>query len=165
MRRFIALVAVAGLLAACSSSSPSAAAANGTIDASVQEWHIDLSSHTVSAGEVTFNVDNKGDETHEFVVVKTDVAEGDLPVVDDQIPEDSDLITAVDEVEDIESGSTGNELTVNLEPGHYVIFCNLLAHYGKGMHAEPDSRIATVTHSFSKRVSTPMPTGIRVAQR
>ena len=128
-------MAVAGLLAACSSSSPSAAAANGTIDASVQEWHIDLASNTVPAGEVKFSIDNKGDETHEFVVVKTDLAEDALPVVDDQIPEDSDQLTAIDEVEDIESGSTGNELTVNLEPGHYVIFCNLLAHYGKGMHA------------------------------
>jgi uncharacterized cupredoxin-like copper-binding protein len=135
VRRFIALVAVAGLLAACSSSSPSAAAGNGTIDATVQEWHIDLSSHTVQAGEVKFSVDNNGEETHEFVVVRTDLAEDALPVVDDQIPEDSDQLTAIDEVEDIESGSTGNELTVNLEPGHYVIFCNLLAHYGKGMHA------------------------------
>lgn len=96
---------------------------------------MDLSTNTVSAGEVTFHINNNGEETHEFVVVSTDLAEGDLPVVDDQIPEDSDQLTAIDEVEDIESGTQDATLTVNLEPGHYVIFCNLLAHYGKGMHA------------------------------
>jgi len=138
LRKITSFLVAGALLAACSGGSSSAPSTGGgssnNIDATVHEWQIDLSSHTASAGEVTFNIQNTGEETHEFVVVSTDLAEGDLPVVDDQIPEDSDQLTAVDEQEDIEAG-TSTSLTVNLDPGHYVIFCNLLAHYGKGMHA------------------------------
>jgi uncharacterized cupredoxin-like copper-binding protein len=134
LRRLTALAIVGALLAACSSSSPAAseAAGNGTIDATVHEWSIDLASNTASAGEVTFNISNTGDETHEFVIVSTDLDAAELPVVDDQV--DESAFTPVDEVEDIESG-TNPTLTVDLDPGHYVILCNLLAHYGKGMHA------------------------------
>ena len=134
LRRLTALAVVGALLAACSSSSPEAseAAGDGTINATVQEWSIDLASSTVPSGEVTFNITNSGDETHEFVIVSTDMDAADLPVVDDQV--DESAFEPVDEVEDIESG-TNPTLSVTLEPGHYVILCNLLAHYGKGMHA------------------------------
>ncbi len=138
VRRITTFLAAGVLLAACSSSSTptpgGGGSGDGTVNATLQEWEIDLGTNTVPAGDVTFNIDNNGDETHEFVVVSTDLAEDELPVVEDQIPEDSDQLTAIDEVEDIESGAQGATLTVNLEPGHYVIFCNLLAHYGKGMH-------------------------------
>ena len=33
-------------------------------------------------------------------------------------------------------GSTQTLELKDLAPGHYVALCNLLAHYGKGMHAE-----------------------------
>ena len=40
----------------------------------------------------------------------------------------------------IPPGSTDRSLRLNLEPGHYVIFCNLqvedLLHYQKGMHID-----------------------------
>jgi uncharacterized cupredoxin-like copper-binding protein len=138
LRKITTFLVAGALLAACSGGSSSAPSTggggSGNIDATLQEWHIDLSSNTAPAGEVTFNIKNNGEETHEFVVVSTDLAEDALPVVDDQIPEDSDQLSAVDEKEDIEAG-TSTSLTVNLEAGHYVIFCNLLAHYGKGMHA------------------------------
>jgi uncharacterized cupredoxin-like copper-binding protein len=134
VQRAIALLSAAALLAACSSSSASPSAAEaGTIDATLTEWSITLGSATASAGEITFNITNDGEKTHEFVVVSTDLDADSLPVVEDEVPEDQ--LTPVDEVEDIAAGATPT-LTVNLEPGHYVILCNLTAHYGKGMHAD-----------------------------
>jgi uncharacterized cupredoxin-like copper-binding protein len=140
VRKVTAFLAVAALLAACSSSSPTPTSGGGggggtgNVDATVHEWQIDLSSSTVPAGEVTFTIQNTGEETHEFVIVQTDEAADSLPVVDDQV--DESAFTPVDEKEDIEPGTTDLELTVDLEAGHYVILCNLLAHYGKGMHVD-----------------------------
>lgn len=137
VRRILSMVAVAGLLAACSGGSSPAASSGGdtgTVNATLEEWHMNLSSTTVSAGEVTFDITNNGEETHEFVIVQTDMAADSLPVVDDKV--DESAFTPVDEVEDIESGTQDATLTVNLEPGHYVILCNLTAHYGKGMHVD-----------------------------
>jgi uncharacterized cupredoxin-like copper-binding protein len=43
-------------------------------------------------------------------------------------------------VADIKSGSSNSTLTVTLQPGHYVFFCNLhveeLLHYQKGMRVD-----------------------------
>jgi len=133
---------MAALLAACGSSSPTPTSGGGggggtgDVDATVHEWQIDLSSTTVPAGEVTFTIQNTGEETHEFVIVETDMAAGDLPVDEASDKVDESAFTPVDEKEDIEPGTTGLELTVDLAAGHYVILCNLAAHYGKGMHVD-----------------------------
>ena len=146
LRRVLGMLTVGSMVLACSSgASPTAAPTaapqstpnSGDVQASEQEWQINLDSHNLTAGTHTFQIQNNGEKTHEFVIVKTALAEDALPVVDDEIPEDSDQIEAVDEVEDIEPG-TNPSLTVDLAPGHYVIFCNLTAHYGKGMHASFD---------------------------
>jgi uncharacterized cupredoxin-like copper-binding protein len=39
------------------------------------------------------------------------------------------------EQEDIASGSD-TTLSVDLQPGHYVIICNITGHYEAGMHTE-----------------------------
>ncbi len=80
-----------------------------------------------------FTIDNQGPSTHEFVVVQSDEAADALPTADGDVDEDG--VEAVDEVEDIESDATPS-LTVDLDPGHYVVFCNLPGHYKQGMSAE-----------------------------
>ncbi|HLE59367.1 MAG TPA: hypothetical protein VJA85_06950 [Candidatus Limnocylindria bacterium] len=132
--RYLALTAIAGLLAACGGASvaPSTAATGGSVDATLTEWTMVLSASSGNAGEFTFNIANDGEKTHEFVVVSTDLAHDALPVIDDVVPEDQ--LTPVDEVEDILAGADG-ELVVTLEAGNYVILCNLDTHYEKGMHA------------------------------
>ena len=44
-------------------------------------------------------------------------------------------MTLVDEVEDIAVGATAS-LPVDLAAGHYILICNIPAHYTSGMHAE-----------------------------
>ena len=132
--RFLTVLAVAGLVVAACSSSPAETTSSGEVNATLSEWSFDLSASTGPAGEVTFNIQNDGEKTHEFVVVSTDTAADELPVTaDDEV--DESQFTPVDEVEDITSGSSAT-LTVTLEPGHYVILCNLTGHYAKGMAAD-----------------------------
>jgi uncharacterized cupredoxin-like copper-binding protein len=140
LRRGLALLAIGSLLVSCSSSGPTA----GPISATVKEWQISLSSTNIKAGEITFNIKNDGDKEHEFVVRKTDLKSDALPTNDDgTVVEDSPQLSEVgdpSEVAEIKSGSNDRSLTVTLQPGHYVIFCNLhvedLVHYEKGMHID-----------------------------
>jgi uncharacterized cupredoxin-like copper-binding protein len=115
-------------------SSPSAAA-GVPIAVDLNEWTVVPAQATAPAGSVTFTVANNGQEIHEFVVVKTDTKADAIAVIDNKIDESS--LTAVDEIEDIATGTTPT-LTVDLAPGHYVLLCNIEAHYGQGMHADFD---------------------------
>ena len=63
---------------------------------------------------------------------KTDLAEDALPVDGSTVTEDT--LDLVDEAEDIAPG-VGTSLTVDLEPGSYVVICNIEGHYDAGMHA------------------------------
>lgn len=143
VRRGMALLAIAGLLVACSTPAASADA-SGPISATLKEWQISLSSTTHAAGAITFNITNNGDKEHEFVVRKTDLQSDALPLnADGEVSEDATELTEVgdpSELAEIKPGSTDGTLTVTLQPGHYVIFCNLhveeLLHYEKGMHVD-----------------------------
>ncbi len=127
-------IAAAGCGGAATQAPAGPAGGASAINADLSEWKISLDPTVGKAGTVTFTIKNGGEETHEFVVVKTDLAADALPVVDDKVSEDA--VTAVDEVEDITAGSTATLELPDLAAGHYVVICNLLAHYGKGMHAE-----------------------------
>jgi uncharacterized cupredoxin-like copper-binding protein len=142
LRRGLAVVAVAGLLASCSASGPS----TGPVAATLKEWQISLSSTNIKTGAITFNVTNNGDKEHEFVIRKTDLKSDALPLKDDgsgEVSEDAPELKEVgdpSELAEIKSGSKDRTITVTLQAGHYVIFCNLhvedLVHYQKGMHTD-----------------------------
>jgi uncharacterized cupredoxin-like copper-binding protein len=162
LRNGFATMAIAGLLVGCSSppaastststsaSAPAASTAVGSggagtaIAATEKEWQISLSSTTIKAGAITFTIANNGDKEHEFVVRKTDLQSDALPKnAAGEVSEDATELTEVgdpSEVAEIISGSTDRTLTVTLQPGHYVVFCNLhvedLLHYQKGMHVD-----------------------------
>ncbi len=86
------------------------------------------------AGEVTFEVHNQGTITHEFVVIKTDLAEGELPLDGDTVDENGTGVDIVDEIEGIDPDGS-QVLTVTLDPGNYLLICNIATHYSQGMHA------------------------------
>lgn len=117
------LVAVLAL-AACSS-----AGADATpIGATLADYSIELSADEVAAGPLSFEIVNTGDLTHELEVFEGDT---DGITVDKGVAVTSSL-TLVDEVEDIIPGGEPT-LTLDLDPGTYVILCNLPEHYEKGM--------------------------------
>lgn len=131
MRQSLVVPMLAGLALVASSCGGD----EGGIGATLADYSITLDPTSASAGEVTFDVTNDAEQTHEFVVLKTDIAEDQLPTDENgDVDEAGDPgIELVDEIEDIGAGSTPS-LTVELEAGDYVLICNIPEHYGRGMH-------------------------------
>jgi uncharacterized cupredoxin-like copper-binding protein len=110
------------------------------VSVTLQEFAVGTDPSSVSAGSVTFNIDNKGpDDTHEFVVIRTDLDPTALPTDENGAVDESGAgIEVVDEVEEIPVGDTPT-LTVDLTAGSYVLICNIFdeseneAHYQEGM--------------------------------
>ena len=137
---FVATVGALSLVAAgCSDDDGGETGATGggtTVDVTVQEFAVIPASSSAPAGDVT----NKGpDDTHEFVVFKTDLAPDALPTVaDGSVDEEGEGLELIDEIEDIAVGDTPT-LTVSLDAGNYVFICNIYdkaeqeAHYQEGM--------------------------------
>ena len=113
-----------------------------TVDVTVQEFAVLPAQDSAPAGDVTFNVTNDGPEdTHEFVVFKTDLAPDALPTASDgSVDEEGEGLELIDEIEDIAVGDTPT-LTVSLDAGSYVLICNIvedegdetIVHYQQGM--------------------------------
>lgn len=95
-------------------------------------------SPTVRTGTVTFDVSNAGpDWNHEMVVVKTDLALGDLPTkAGGSFDEAGTGVTIIGEAENVAVGAS-ESLTLDLAPGKYVLVCNIIEdirfHYPLGM--------------------------------
>lgn len=149
MRKTMLFVSAAAalVLAACSSDE-SATTGDGsteneasTVDITLQEFAVLTSPATVTAGEVTFAITNAGEETHEFVIIKTELQAQDLPTeADGSVSESGEGMEVIDEVEDIPAGENA-ELIVDLEAGEFVLICNIVeeedgeseSHYQEGM--------------------------------
>ena len=118
------------------------AAAGSVVNVTLQEWAVIPDLMSVPAGSVTFNATNAGPmDPHELVIVRTDIPAGELPTRDDgSFDEEADGVEVVDEIEEFDPGTT-QSITVDLEPGHYALLCNLVeeeegeteAHYQMGM--------------------------------
>jgi uncharacterized cupredoxin-like copper-binding protein len=95
---------------------------------------IRLDTSQVKPGVVTLVVHNAADNdmVHELVVLKTDAADGALPVQKGQVSEET--FKKVGEVEDVAPGKS-KRFAIKLAPGHYVLICNKPGHYSMGMHA------------------------------
>jgi uncharacterized cupredoxin-like copper-binding protein len=149
LKRYLAVPAFLLLLvgAACSSnndssngassgSTGSSSATSGGVGATEKDFAITLDTTTAKAGSVTFDITNQGPSTHEFVVLKSDLPADQLPTTDEgTVDEKAEGLEDVDEVEDLAAGSS-QTLTANLDPGNYVVICNLPGHYQQGMNAE-----------------------------
>jgi uncharacterized cupredoxin-like copper-binding protein len=142
-RLLVAVLAIALVAAACSSddsdtsgsTSPSEGETGSTasVNATVKDFAIALDATTAASGEVKFDITNDGPSEHEFVVLQTDLAPDALPVENGAANEEAEGIANAGEVEGLASGDTGT-LTLTLDPGSYVIMCNLPGHYEKGMY-------------------------------
>lgn len=83
-------------------------------------------------GKVTFVVQNAGKLEHEFVVIKTSKAAGNLaPAGAAEAPEKG----AVGEIPELAPGKV-KRLTLTLTKGHYALICNLQLHYSNGQFVD-----------------------------
>jgi uncharacterized cupredoxin-like copper-binding protein len=94
---------------------------------------IALDVDTVPAGEVTFEaVNDSKSMIHEMVVSPVADPSVPLPYIVDEDKVDEDAAGHVGEVAELDPGMTG-ALTVTLEPGTYILYCNIPGHYILGM--------------------------------
>lgn len=108
----------------------------------MDEWQISLNKHVFKRGSVTIVVENHGKKKHEIVVLKTNLGVGVLPMTNGKVDEIA-AGKVIGEFDGVEPGEV-KELTFPLEPGHYVLFCNLV---------ETDSQGEPVSH-YMKRMRT-----------
>ena len=122
-------IVIASLLTACGPTK---------IDVALTTYKIAMSSTSASSGDIVFHVHNDAtDLVHEFVIFKTDLPADQLPMNEEgAVDEEGAGVTHIDEVE-VEPGQAA-DLTVNLEPGNYVMICNINdnneMHYQHGMY-------------------------------
>lgn len=95
--------------------------------------HIALDSATVGAGRVVFETVNESTGLVHEVEVFGGAVEGAALAVRNAVA-DVTYLVLIDEVENIVPGAT-TSLSLDLEPGTYLIICNLPEHYGNGMSA------------------------------
>ena len=99
-----ALLAMSVGASACSSDEDDAGDTDGEtatestdISGSVKEWSVSVDAASAPAGAVSFTIENEGTIGHEFLIVKTDIAPGEIPLDGDHFPEDADGIEVIDE--------------------------------------------------------------------
>jgi uncharacterized cupredoxin-like copper-binding protein len=102
----------------------------------LDDFHVRRTNAVVPAGMVRFELVNNGPSTHEFIVVRSDRASDKLPLQRDglTVDEEGPGVDDVDEAEGLDIADR-RTLTLDLAPGHYVLFCNMEGHYLGGMHA------------------------------
>ena len=109
----------------------------------LKDFSIHPNTTKAQAGKLTLQAVNVGMSTHELVILRTDLKPSELPrkeaksqqgiVTEYLVNEDDARIETIDEIEEFPAG-TSQKKTVTLEPGHYVLFCNIPGHYDKGMY-------------------------------
>src|SRR5262245_39247951 len=110
-----------------------------TVNVTLREYSVTPDTSSVPAGTVTFHVSNAGTMTHEFLVIKTDLAANALPrLANGSYQEDGAGTSLVDEIETLAAGQT-RDLVLDLSAGNYVLICNMVmpagAHDALGMRA------------------------------
>ena len=95
---------------------------------------ISTSEDSVKAGKVTFQVTNKsGDVEHEFLIAQLTVPPNDVPFDESTGVVKEGALKGVRELGDLEPGNSG-AMTLDLEAGKYLLFCNMPGHYKAGMY-------------------------------
>jgi uncharacterized cupredoxin-like copper-binding protein len=100
-----------------------------------KDFRITAPTH-LSAGRVRLSVSNFGPDAHELIVARVGGG-APLPLRRDGLTVDEERIQAAT-VGSLEPAPPGShrQLTVDLTPGRYALFCNMSGHYLGGMRAE-----------------------------
>lgn len=129
-----------GSAAAVGACEPVGEGGGAEVEVTLDEWHITAEPASASAGRVTFDVRNDGEEPHELVVVRGASIDG-LSVVDGKVDEGALPDGAfIGEVESFPAGESC-EGTFELTAGPYLLFCNIAeehdgeleSHFQQGM--------------------------------
>jgi len=128
------IIAAAALLVGCAGSASREPLAASALDIGESDFQITGPDH-VKAGKVLLRVHNSGPDQHELIVAR--VSGPRLALRSDGLTVNEEAL-AHREPGLLEPGRPGavRELSVDLTPGRYVLFCNMEGHYLGGMHHE-----------------------------
>jgi uncharacterized cupredoxin-like copper-binding protein len=116
-----------------SEATTSAPAAGGeTLTIKMNEYNFIPADAKAKAGSVTIDAENVGKMPHELVLAKSDLDPAKLPTSSNG-EVDEEALDVVGEAPDVAPGDTGS-FSADLEPGSYVMLCNLPGHYAAGMY-------------------------------
>lgn len=129
------------------SRTPDEGVSDGAVSVQLVEFRIHADSTSVPAGDIAFAVANVGEYAHEFKVVKLNPGTTKLPTASDgSVNEDSRSIKVIDGIPAKRLGQGySRQMTLSLEPGAYVLICNLVivsgfgpveSHYAMGMSTD-----------------------------
>lgn len=129
--RCLAVAALATAIAGCGTSGHPAAR---RVAVTERDFHIGAPA-VLSAGLVDLAVHNRGPDAHELIVVREHGSR--LPLRADGTTVDEEGLQR-EKVGGLEPGDPGSRrnLVVRLEPGRYVLLCNMSGHYRGGMHTD-----------------------------
>ena len=118
--------------------------ADTEVHVELDEWRVTPDVDSVDAGAIEFELTNAGEDEHEFAVTRADSAD-DLPLAED----DAVDIAALEEdgsfVGEVEAFPAGAECSgvFDLQPGRYVLFCNLIHEEEEGVENHFQEGMAT----------------------
>ena len=108
-----------------------AVTSRNAVSVRLNEFNVAPAVQGARAGKVTFLLQNTGKAEHEFVVLRTIKAAGNLADKSGEAGEAGN----VGEVGSIKAGQQ-KKLTLTLAKGHYSLICNLPGHYAGGQFAD-----------------------------
>jgi uncharacterized cupredoxin-like copper-binding protein len=103
-----------------------------TVTVKMDEYDFIPQDATAKAGQTTLEAVNVGEIPHELVLAKSNLEPAKLPTTSNG-EVDEEALDTVGEAPDVAAGDTGS-FAANLEPGSYVMICNLPGHYSSGMY-------------------------------
>lgn len=131
MRALIAF-ALAFALAGCGDAGVSFQADEVQLVVEMTDFKVVPNVATVRAGETKIGVRNRGSQPHDLVVLRTDLAPDKVPYDAGKAKADESGLIA--RTKELRAGGTA-AITAALEPGQYVLICNVAGHYGLGMRS------------------------------
>jgi uncharacterized cupredoxin-like copper-binding protein len=108
------------------------AAGGETVTIEMGEFYYKPDAVETKAGTVTIDAPNAGSAPHELVLAKTDDDPAKLPTSSDGSV-DEEALDVPGEISEVAGGADGT-VTLDLDAGNYVMFCNLPGHYASGMY-------------------------------
>jgi uncharacterized cupredoxin-like copper-binding protein len=108
------------------------AAESGSVNVGLTEFAVSPEPDTAPADTVSLTIANDGAISHNFRLIKTDLAPDALPKDGPQVDENAvDVLVSTS----IFGPGESIEESVELDPGSYVLICNIPGHYDLGMRA------------------------------
>ncbi len=127
-----------------------------------KDFAIILDKDVALPGQVTFQMTNQGPASHSLAVIKTDLAPASLPEQAGQVVVNGPGEQEVGFQPAYPPGES-RTLTINMQPGNYVLVCTVPGHYQVGMYAGfvvTSSAGPTLTAEAKTGLASPTPTSM-----